>query len=170
MQRLLQKARKTRRRRRSKNGNAGRHGQLEKREQRGKNKTCFRFSYGSICFFYGSNCFSHGSTCFPPESICLSRVFPPFSNVPAGEDRTAGSAHSDMNPPTVLPAPGGHSPAGKERVGEERLQTFPKSNRTHLSGCIRLLLYPLSKEGMPFLKCTLFILIIDSSYQLSVDN
>ena len=57
----------------------------------GENKTCFRFSYGSICFFYGSNCFSHGSTCFPPESIRLSRVFPPSWNVPAGEDRTAGS-------------------------------------------------------------------------------
>lgn len=93
MQRLLQKARKTRRRRRRKNGNAGRNGQLEKREQMGKNKTCFRFSYGSICFFYGSNCFSHGSTCFPPESIRLSRVFPPSWNVPAGEDRTAGSVH-----------------------------------------------------------------------------
>lgn len=88
---LLQKARKTRRRRRRKNGNAGRNGQLEKREQMGKNKTCFRFSYGSICFFYGSNCFSHGSTCFPPESIRLSRIFPPSWNVPAGEDRTAGS-------------------------------------------------------------------------------
>ena len=81
---LLLKTRKTRRRRRRKNGNAGRNGQLEKREQMGKNKTCFRFSYGSICFFYGS-------TCFPPESIRLSRVFPPSWNVPAGEDRTAGS-------------------------------------------------------------------------------
>lgn len=79
MQRLLQKARKTRRRKRRKNGNAGRNGQLEKREQMGKNKTCFRFSYGS--------------TCFPPESIRLSRVFPPSWNVPAGEDRTAGSVH-----------------------------------------------------------------------------
>lgn len=116
MQRLLQKARKTRRRRRRKNGNAGRNGQLEKREQMGKNKTCFRFSYGSICFFYGSNCFSHGSTCFPPESTSW--------NVPAGEDRTACSVHSGMNPPTVLPAPGGHSPAGKERVGEEAVSDF----------------------------------------------
>lgn len=131
---LLLKTRKTRRRRRRKNGNAGRNGQLEKREQMGKNKTCFRFSYGSICFFYGSNCFSHGSTCFPPESIRLSRVFPPSWNVPAGEDRTAGSVHSGMNPPTVLPAPGGHSPAGAERVGEEAVSYWLQRQRSLLYG------------------------------------
>lgn len=138
---LLQKARKTRRRRRRKNGNAGRNGQLEKREQRGKTKPASVFPTAPFVFSMAPTVFPTAPTVFPTaplvfllNPIRLSRVFPPSWNVPAGEDRTAGSAHSDMHPTTVLPAPGGHSPAGKERVGEEAVSYWLHRQRSLLYG------------------------------------